>query len=38
VQDNFSLVVVAIIFLSILPAVIEVIKERTHPIKEAEAG
>jgi membrane-associated protein len=37
VQNNFSLVVLAIIFLSILPAVIEVIKERTRPVKEAEA-
>ena len=37
VQNNFSLVVLAIIFLSVLPAVIEVIKERTRSVKEAEA-
>jgi membrane-associated protein len=37
VQNNFSLVVLAIIFLSVLPAVIEVIKERTRSMKEAEA-
>jgi membrane-associated protein len=35
VQDNFSLVVMAIIFLSVLPAVIEVIKERTRSMKGA---
>jgi membrane-associated protein len=37
VQHNFSLVVLAIIFLSVLPAIIEVIKERTRPVKEAQA-
>jgi membrane-associated protein len=37
VQNNFSLVVLAIIFLSILPAVIEIIKERTRSVKEAAA-
>jgi membrane-associated protein len=37
VQHNFSLVVLAIIFISILPAVIEVIKERRRPVSEAEA-
>jgi membrane-associated protein len=37
VQNNFSLVVLAIIFISVLPAVIEVIKERTRSVKEAEA-
>jgi membrane-associated protein len=37
VKHNFSLVVMAIIFISILPAVIEVIKERTRSVKEAEA-
>ena len=37
VQNNFSLVVLAIIFISVLPAVIEVFKERTRSIKEAEA-
>jgi len=35
VQNNFSLVVLAIIFLSVLPAVIEIIKERTRSVKEA---
>jgi len=37
VQNNFSLVVLAIIFISVLPAVIEVFKERTRSIKEVEA-
>jgi membrane-associated protein len=37
VQNNFSFVVLAIIFISVLPAVIEVIKERTRSMKEAEA-
>ena len=37
VQNNFSLVVLAIIFLSVLPAVIEIIKERTRSVKEAAA-
>jgi len=35
VQNNFSLVVLAIIFISVLPAVIEIIKERTRSVKEA---
>jgi len=35
VQNNFSLVVLAIIFLSVLPAVVEIIKERTRSVKEA---
>jgi len=35
VQNNFSLVVLAIIFLSVLPAVIEIIKERTRSVKAA---
>ncbi len=38
VQNNFSLVVLAIIFLSVLPAVIEVIKERTRSVKEAASS
>ncbi len=37
VQNNFSLVVLAIIFISVLPAVIEVIKERTRSVKGAAA-
>jgi membrane-associated protein len=37
VQNNFSFVVLAIIFISVLPAVIEVIKERSRSLKEAEA-
>ena len=35
VQNNFSLVVLAIIFISVLPAVIEIIKERTRSVKAA---
>jgi membrane-associated protein len=34
VQDNFSLVVIAIIFLSILPAIIEVIRHRRRSSRE----
>ena len=37
VQENFTFVVVAIIILSVLPAVYEVIKARTRPINKAEA-
>jgi membrane-associated protein len=37
VKDNFSFVVLAIIFLSVLPAVIEIIKERTRSVKEVAA-
>ncbi len=37
VQNNFSFVVLAIILISVMPAVIEVIKERSRSIKEAEA-
>jgi membrane-associated protein len=36
VQENFTLVVLVIILLSVLPAVIEVIKERIRPTSEAE--
>jgi membrane-associated protein len=36
VKDNFSFVVLAIILISVMPAVIEVIKERMHPAKKAE--
>jgi membrane-associated protein len=36
VQDNFSIVVLAIIFLSILPAVIEVLKERARSAPKVE--
>jgi membrane-associated protein len=37
VQNNYSLVVLAIIFISVLPAVIEVIKERSRTLDKAEA-
>lgn len=37
VQDNFSLVVIAIILLSVMPAVYEVIKARLRPSEKAEA-
>ena len=37
VQDNFSLVVLAIIFISILPGVYEFIKERNRSARKAEA-
>jgi membrane-associated protein len=37
VKNNFSLVVLAIIFISVLPAVIEIIKERTRSVKEVAA-
>ncbi len=37
VQNNFSLVVLAIIFLSILPAIIEVIKERSRRAPQTQA-
>jgi membrane-associated protein len=37
VQNNFSLVVIAIILVSVLPAVIEVVKERTRASRKAEA-
>lgn len=37
VQDHFSLVVIAIILISVLPAVYEVIKERRSPSAKAEA-
>jgi len=37
VQDNFSLVVLAIIFISILPGVYEFFKERGRSSREAEA-
>lgn len=37
VQDNFSLVVLAIIFISVMPAIIEVIKEKRRPQPELQA-
>jgi membrane-associated protein len=37
VQDNFSLVVIAIILISVLPAVFEILKERMRPSSKAEA-
>jgi membrane-associated protein len=37
VQDNFTFVVLAIIFISVLPAVYEVIKERMRSARKAEA-
>ena len=36
VQENFSLVVLAIILISVLPAVIEIIKEKTRTAREAQ--
>jgi membrane-associated protein len=38
VQDNFTIVVLAIIFLSVLPAIIEAFRERKRNAQEAEAG
>jgi membrane-associated protein len=37
VQENFTLVVIAIILISVLPAVYEVIKERSRSVKKVEA-
>jgi membrane-associated protein len=37
VQDNFSIVVIAIILISVLPAVYEFIKERTRKTGEVAA-
>ena len=37
VKENFSLVVLAIIFISVLPAIIEIIKERSHKAANAQA-
>lgn len=37
VQDNFSFVVLAIIAISVLPAIIEVVKEKTRPARKAQA-
>jgi len=37
VKDNFSLVVIAIIVISVLPAVYEVVKSRMHSSKKARA-
>jgi membrane-associated protein len=37
VQDNFSLVVLAIIFISVLPGVVEFLKERRRSARNAEA-
>jgi membrane-associated protein len=37
VQDNFSLVVLAIIFISVLPGVVEFLKERRRSTRKAEA-
>jgi len=38
VQENFTFVVLAIILISVLPAVIEIIKERQRPPKKTEAS
>ncbi len=38
VQDNFELVVIAIILLSVLPAVWEYFKERSHAARQARVG
>jgi membrane-associated protein len=37
VQENFTFVVLAIILISVLPAVYEVVKERLRPARKAEA-
>ena len=37
VQDNFTYVVVAIILISVMPAVIEVVRSRFKPSAKAEA-
>ena len=37
VKDNFSLVVIAIILISVLPAVYEVIRSRMHPSEKVQA-
>jgi membrane-associated protein len=37
VQENFSIVVLAIIFISILPAIIEILRSRLRPTPEVEA-
>lgn len=37
VQKNFSLVVIAIVLISVMPAVVEVIKEKTRSTRNAEA-
>ena len=38
VQNNFTFVVLAIIFLSVLPAIIEAFRERKRSAQQAEAG
>jgi hypothetical protein len=38
VQENFTFVVLAIIFLSVLPAIIEALRERKRSVNQAEAG
>ena len=37
VQNNFSFVVLGIIFISVLPAIVEVLRERFRPTQKAEA-
>ena len=37
VKDNFTFVVMAIIIISVLPAIIEFIRERSRGAREAEA-
>jgi len=37
VQENFSFVVLAIILISVLPAIVEVIREKTRTTRQAEA-
>jgi len=37
VQDNFSLVVLAIIFISVLPAVIQALRERNRSTSKIKA-
>jgi membrane-associated protein len=36
VKENFSFVVLAIIFISVLPAIIEVLRSRMRPTPEVE--
>ena len=38
VQDNFSLVVIAIIIISVMPAVYEILKERAQNARKSSAG
>jgi membrane-associated protein len=37
VQDNFAVVIIAIVFISVLPGVIEFLRERMRASREAQA-